>query len=231
MNALLARSARETAYLTAGLLTSIVALTVWITAVTLSLTLALFIVGLPRDARERSRVPLDRRPRPPQRLVPAGALRSAAATRTTAPTRCFGRLKATFSDPQTWRDFGWLSIHSLVGFAFGVIAVSLVVSVARPRHAAALVLGAARRRAVRAVDRRHAPAGDRVRVPGHPAGGVHRRRAARAWPGPRRSSPRACSARSADGSRDSVDDRAHRRDRQAAVADDQRGLPGRGVSR
>jgi Putative sensor len=37
-----------------------------------------------------------------------------------------GRLRATFSDPQTWRDFGWLSVHSLVGFAFGTIALALV---------------------------------------------------------------------------------------------------------
>ena len=39
------------------------------------------------------------------------------------------RLRATFSDRQTWRDFGWLSIHSLVGLTFGTIALSLVVSV------------------------------------------------------------------------------------------------------
>src|ERR1700759_5342038 len=47
MNAILARSGREAAYLTAGLVTSVIALGVWITAVTLSVTLALFIVGLP----------------------------------------------------------------------------------------------------------------------------------------------------------------------------------------
>ena len=35
----------------------------------------------------------------------------------------------TLRDPQVWRDLAWLITHSVVGFAFGVIAVSLVVSV------------------------------------------------------------------------------------------------------
>ena len=34
----------------------------------------------------------------------------------------------TLRDPQVWRDFAWLITHSIVGFAFGVIAVSLVFS-------------------------------------------------------------------------------------------------------
>src|SRR3954447_8250006 len=47
MTAILVRSAREAAYLTAGLLTSILAFTVWVTCATLSLTLAVFIIGPP----------------------------------------------------------------------------------------------------------------------------------------------------------------------------------------
>src|SRR5690242_350807 len=47
MNAILVRSGREAAYLTAGLFTSILAFTVWICCVTLSLSLAVFIIGLP----------------------------------------------------------------------------------------------------------------------------------------------------------------------------------------
>jgi hypothetical protein len=38
----------------------------------------------------------------------------------------FGRLSATFRDPQTWRDFSWLTVHSIVGFAFGTLALTLV---------------------------------------------------------------------------------------------------------
>ena len=128
MNSLLARSARETAYLTAGLLTSIVAFTVWVTAVTLSLSLAVFIVGLPvmlasavvfrwtaeLDRRNASFL-LGRRVRGRYQDHRADTL--------------LGRLRATFADRQTWRDFGWLSVHSIVGFAFGTIALTLVVSV------------------------------------------------------------------------------------------------------
>jgi Putative sensor len=128
MNALLARSARETAYLTAGLLTSIVAFTVWVTAVTLSLSLAVFIVGLPvmlasavvfrwtaeLDRRNASFL-LGRRVRGRYQDHRADTL--------------LGRLRATFADRQTWRDFGWLSVHSIVGFAFGTIALTLVVGV------------------------------------------------------------------------------------------------------
>jgi hypothetical protein len=128
MTSLLARSARETAYLTAGLLTSIVAFGVWVAAVTVSLTLAVFIVGLPvmlasavafrwtaeLDRRNASWF-LGRRVRGRYQDHRAGTL--------------LGRLRATFADRQTWRDFGWLSVHSVVGFTFGTIALTLVVSV------------------------------------------------------------------------------------------------------
>jgi hypothetical protein len=128
MNALLARSARETAYLTAGLLTSIVAFTVWVTAVTLSLSLAVFIVGLPvmiaGAAAFRWTAELDRR----NASFLLGRRVRGRYQDHRADT-LLGRLRATFGDPQTWRDFGWLSMHSIVGFVFGTIAVSLVVSV------------------------------------------------------------------------------------------------------
>jgi hypothetical protein len=128
MTSLLARAARETVYLTAGLLTSIVAFSVWIAGVTLSLTLAVFIVGLPimlltavafrwtaeLDRRNASFL-LGRRVR--------GRYQDHRAD--TLP----GRLRATFADRQTWRDLGWLSVHSVVGFTFGTIALTLVVSV------------------------------------------------------------------------------------------------------
>ena len=128
MNSLLARSARETAYLTAGLLTSIVAFTVWVTAVTLSLSLAVFIVGLPVMLASavvfRSTAELDRRN--------ASFLLGRPVRGRYQDHRAdtlLGRLRATFADRQTWRDFGWLSVHSIVGFAFGTIALTLVVGV------------------------------------------------------------------------------------------------------
>jgi hypothetical protein len=128
MNALLTRSAREAGYLTAGLFTSVVAFAVWVTAVTVSLSLAVFVIGLPvllaSAVLFRWTAELDRR------AVSAflgrrvrGRYRSHRA-----PT-FFKRLAATWSDPQTWRDLGWLIVHSVVGFAFGVVALTLIASV------------------------------------------------------------------------------------------------------
>src|SRR3954468_5241567 len=125
MTAILVRSGREAAYLTAGLLTSILALTVWITCVTLSLTLAVFIIGLPimlasayvfRWAAEFDRQSVS--------LFLGRTVRGRYQDH--RADTFFGRMAATFRDPQTWRDFSWLTVHSIVGFAFGVAAVTRV---------------------------------------------------------------------------------------------------------
>jgi hypothetical protein len=125
MNALLTRSAREAGYLTAGLLTSIVAFTVWVTAVTLSLSLAVFVVGLPvmlaSAVAFRWTAELDRRN--------ASWLLGRRVRGRYRPHRrrtLLGRIAATFADPQTWRDLGWLIVHSVVGFAFGTAALTLI---------------------------------------------------------------------------------------------------------
>jgi hypothetical protein len=128
MNALLTRTAREAGYLTAGLLTSIVAFTVWVTAVTLSLSLAVFIVGLPvmlvSAVAFRWTAELDRRNASFLLRRPVRAYYRSHRSRT-----LLGRLGATFGDPQTWRDLGWLIVHSVVGFAFGTVALTLIASV------------------------------------------------------------------------------------------------------
>jgi hypothetical protein len=128
MNAILVRSGREAAYLTAGLFTSILAFTVWVTCVTLSLTLAVFIIGLPIMLASayvfRWTAELDRQ------TVSLFLGRSVRGRYQDHRADTFlGRLGATFRDAQTWRDFSWLTVHSILGFAFGVAAVSLVASV------------------------------------------------------------------------------------------------------
>jgi Putative sensor len=128
MNAILVRSGREAAYLTAGLFTSILAFTVWICCVTLSLSLAVFIIGLPimlasayvfRWAAEIDRQSVS--------LFLGRQVRGRYQDH--RADTFLGRMAATFRDPQTWRDFSWLTVHSIVGFAFGVAAVSLVATV------------------------------------------------------------------------------------------------------
>jgi Putative sensor len=128
MNAILVRSGREAAYLTAGLLTSILAFTVWITCVTLSVTLAIFIVGLPIMLASayvfRWTAEIDRQ------IVSLFLGRKVRGRyQDHRADTFFGRLAATFRDPQTWRDFSWLTVHSILGFAFGVAAVTLVATV------------------------------------------------------------------------------------------------------
>src|SRR3954454_25096866 len=125
MNAILIRAGPEAAFLTAGLLTSIVAFTVWVTAVSLSLSLALFIVGLPimiaGAVAFRWVAELDRR-----NVSFLLGRRVRGRYQDHRADTLFGRLAATFRDPQTWRDFSWLTVHSIVGFAFRTIAVTLI---------------------------------------------------------------------------------------------------------
>jgi hypothetical protein len=123
------RTARDLAYLTLGLLSSVLALGVWIAALTISLTFAIFIVGLPVIIGSayvmRWTAELDRQNaalvfgRPVRGVYRSPRGRSLGA-----------RVLGTVRDPQLWRDFAWLITHSVVGLAFGVIAVSLVAGVA-----------------------------------------------------------------------------------------------------
>jgi Putative sensor len=128
MHALLVRSAREAGYLTAGLLTSIIAFSVWLGVVTLSLSLSVFIVGLPvmlaGAVAFRWTADLDRR----NVSVFLGRSVRGRYQDHRADT-LLGRMRATFGDPQTWRDFSWLTAHSIIGLVFGTLALTLIGSV------------------------------------------------------------------------------------------------------
>jgi hypothetical protein len=128
MHSILLRSGREAAYLTVGLATSILAFVVWVTMVTLSLSLAAFIIGLPMLLASavafRWTAELDR-----WNTSFFLGRRVRGRYRDHRGDTLLRRIAATARDPQTWRDLSWLTAHSFVGFAFGTIAVSLVVSV------------------------------------------------------------------------------------------------------
>ena len=122
------RTARDVAYLSLALLTSIVAFTVWVTAVTLSVSFAILVVGIPIVIGSafvmRWTAELDRRN---AALVFGRPVRGRYQShRASSLGR---RVLAVLRDPQVWRDLGWLIVHSIVGFAFGVAAVCLVASV------------------------------------------------------------------------------------------------------
>jgi len=128
IRAALVQAARDAGYLTIGLLTSSLALAVWITGLSLSLSLVIFIVGLPVVIASayafRWTAELDRRNaawllRRPVRGTYRGSGQGLRV-----------RLVSTLRDPQTSRDLVWLVLHSALGMTFGIAALGLVASVA-----------------------------------------------------------------------------------------------------
>ena len=122
------RAVLDLRYLATGLGTAILALALWIAAVSLSLSLAVFIVGLPvmllSATAFRALADLDRRN---AALVLGAPLRG--RYRDHGGDAFLARLSATLKDPQTWKDLQWLVVHSVVGLAFGCAAISLVAQV------------------------------------------------------------------------------------------------------
>ena len=124
----LERAASDALYLTRGLGTSVLALALWIAALSLSVSLALFVVGLPvmlfSAMAFRWLADLDRR-------NAALVLGRPLAGRYDDHRRdqFLGRLSATLHDRQTWRDLQWLIVHSVVGLVFGAAAIGLIAQV------------------------------------------------------------------------------------------------------
>ena len=121
----LRRLGADALYLLLGFVMSIVAFTVWVTGVTLSLSLGLLIIGFPvviltfacfrwLADLERwraglvlgERIPSAYRPAPPDR-------------------RIVSRLKVAAHDPQRWKDVVYLAVLSVVGFVWGIVWLAL----------------------------------------------------------------------------------------------------------
>lgn len=122
------RAGLDLAYLSIGGLTAIVAFCVWVTAASVVLSLIIFVIGLPLYLLSviafRWTAELDRRN---AALLLGRPLR--ATYKDHKGESFFARLGSTSRDRQTWKDLAWLVVHSLVGFTFAVVAVSLVASV------------------------------------------------------------------------------------------------------
>jgi signal transduction histidine kinase len=115
---------RDTLYLLVLLPFSIVSFTLWVTGVSVTLSLIVFIVGFPIFVGfamvnrgwcevERRWASLVLRERIPSRYRPheKGFL---------------PRVRGIAADPQTWRDFAWMLDDSIVGFAVSVVAVCII---------------------------------------------------------------------------------------------------------
>ncbi len=123
----LRQAGRDLAYLAAGLVTAVLGFVVWVTGVTVSLSLAVLILGFPAMIASawafRQVCEIDRRNA--QRLL-GRPVRGAYAR----PPRGAGlpaHVRATLGDVQTWRDLAWLVTHSVLGFTAGVVALTAVV--------------------------------------------------------------------------------------------------------
>jgi signal transduction histidine kinase len=125
---LAAQAARDLAYLSIGGLTAILAFCVWVTAVSVTLSLIVFIIGLPLYLLSviafRWTAELDRRN---AALLLGRPLR--ATYKDHRGESFLARLSSTSRDAQTWKDLAWLVVHSVLGFGFAVVAVSAVASV------------------------------------------------------------------------------------------------------
>jgi signal transduction histidine kinase len=120
-----ARWGRELAFHGAGLVTSVVGFTLWVTGVSVTLSLAITVIGLltalaffwtfrwfARVERRRAALVL---PAPiPERY-----------RRGQPGASWFARLRAAAADPATWKDFAWTGICGVLGFAISLAAIVL----------------------------------------------------------------------------------------------------------
>jgi signal transduction histidine kinase len=121
----LIRWARDVAFHCVGLVTSVVGFTLWVTGVSVTLGLAVLIVGVlvalvffwifrwfARIERRRAALVLGEPIPERYRRGEPGA-------------GWFARLRAAAADPATWKDFAWTGIQGVPGFLISFAAISL----------------------------------------------------------------------------------------------------------
>jgi signal transduction histidine kinase len=123
-----ARGGRDLLYLAATGVWSVVAFCVWVTCLSLTVSLLIFVIGvfcwLGSVYLFRWTTWVDRR------LVGwARGERIAAIYRKPPDHSILGWLRCVTTDPQTWKDLGWLVLNSVAGFVLAVVTLSLTVVV------------------------------------------------------------------------------------------------------
>ena len=121
-----ARGGLDLLYLGAILCTSVIAFCVWVTALSLTLSLLIFVVGvfvwLGSAYVFRWTTWLDRRLAGWARGEEIGAV-----YRRPPDHSILEWIRCVTTDPQTWKDLAWLVVHSVLGFAAAVLALSATV--------------------------------------------------------------------------------------------------------
>ena len=117
LTALAASAARDFVYLLAVFCVSIIELVVWITGFALTIGLLVLIIGLfvwvATAYTFRGMATIDRRL--------AGWLRGKPIPGLYQPPRDRSRVRTVTTDPQTWKDFGWMVLNSIGGFVVSLI--------------------------------------------------------------------------------------------------------------
>jgi signal transduction histidine kinase len=120
LTALAANAARDFVYLLAVFCLSIVEFVVWVTGLSLTIGLLVLIVGVfvwvATAYTFRGLATIDRRL--------AGWLRGKPIPGVYQPPRDRSRVRTVTTDPQTWKDFGWMILNSIGGFIVGLIGVT-----------------------------------------------------------------------------------------------------------
>ncbi len=121
--AALARGGRDLLYLLALVATSVLAFCVWVTCLSLTVSLLIFVIGvfvwLGSVYVFRWTTWVDRRLAGWARGEPI-----AAVYRKPADHSIFEWVRCVTTDPQTWKDLGWLVLHSVLGFVLAVAGLT-----------------------------------------------------------------------------------------------------------
>jgi signal transduction histidine kinase len=122
VRALAARTGREFVCILGMLPMSIIGFVVWVTGLTVTLSLLVLVIGLfvwlATAYVFRGTATIDR--------LLAGWLRGRTIPgvyRVPARRGVFARLRSVTTDPQTWKDLGWLMLNSVLGFALALTAL------------------------------------------------------------------------------------------------------------
>jgi signal transduction histidine kinase len=118
-----AQLARDLAYLVVVLPLSIVAFVVWVTGLSVTLSLIVFVIGIPVAIAwfwvNRGLADLERR----RAAWVLGAPIPSAYRK--ADKGLTAQVKTRFGDPQTWRDLVWTFLHSIFGFVIAVVTITV----------------------------------------------------------------------------------------------------------
>ena len=119
------RYLRDLAFHAAGMVTSILGFTLWVTGVTVGLTLAITVMGLVATLATFYAFRWFARLERHRAAIVLGAPIPERYRRAPAGSGWFGRLKVTAKDPATWKDFAWTLICGVLGFAISTAVVTM----------------------------------------------------------------------------------------------------------